>query len=258
MSFIMGLALCAAAVLIIVIGGGDPLKLVDYKALAFVLIGITGLIIITSPMKSFIKHLECLKQTLKKGESPDKLIEQIVWLVQTARREGVLALENCEDEVKDPILKKGLVLITGSADRETIESILESDALYYAEREKSVQEFIERISMMSPGIGMIGTLVEIVQMLYTYKGPQTLAPGIAKALIPVVYSGIIAYLLLMPLASRIKSGSERRKQHRELAIQGVLAIQSGEPPSIVEQRLSRFVGGAVKDSGSDAAQEMGN
>ncbi|HEX2937558.1 MAG TPA: MotA/TolQ/ExbB proton channel family protein [Ruminiclostridium sp.] len=250
MSFIMGLVLCAAAVVAVVSGGGDPAKLIDFKALVFVAIGITGLILITSPMTSFLRDIGCAFAALKKPEKPQKLTKKIMNLVQTARHEGILALEGLESEIKDPILKKGIAMITGSADRETIESILKSDAEFYAEKEKSAQEFIERIAMMSPGIGMLGTLVEIVQMLYTYKGPQTLAPGIAKALLPVVYSGIIAYLLLMPLAARVKSGSEQRKQQRELAIQGVLAIQSGEPPHIVEQRLSRFNRGTKENGGN--------
>lgn len=243
MSFILGLVLCAAALTVIVLSGGSASRLLDYQALLFVLAGIMSLILITSPLNSFIKVIRCAAGTLRRGIKPDKLIEQITDLVQTARHEGILALEGCEDKVNDPILKKGLILITGSADRETIESILTNDVQYSSDLEKSAQDFIERIAMMSPGIGMIGTLVEIVQMLYTYKGPQTLAPGIAQALLPVVYSGIIAYLILMPLASRVKSSSERKKLQRELSIQGVLAIQSGEPPHIVEQRLSRYASG---------------
>lgn len=244
MSFILGLVLCAAALAVIVLSGGSAAKLLDYQALLFVLAGILGLVLITSPMNSFRKVIRCAAATLRRGSKPEKIIEQITELVQTARHEGILALEGREDEVNDPILKKGLILITGSADRETIESILKSDAKFSSDLEKSSVDFIERIAMLSPGIGMIGTLVEIVQMLYTYKGPQTLAPGIAQALLPVVYSGVIAYLILMPLASRVKSGSERKKLQRELAIQGVLAIQSGEPPHIVEQRLSRYASGA--------------
>lgn len=251
MSFIIGLVLCVAA-LVIVVTGGNPARLFDYKALLFVLAGTAGIILITSPMASFLKDLRCAVGTLRRSVKPDRLIEQIMELVQTARHEGVLALEGYEDKLKDPILKKGLVLITGSADRETIESILLTDAQYAAGLEKSAQDFIERIAVMSPGIGMIGTLVEIVQMLYTYKGPQTLAPGIANALLPVVYAGIISYLVLMPLASRVKGGSDRQKLQRELAIQGVLAIQSGEPPHIVEQRLLRFAGGGVDKHDEEA------
>lgn len=254
MSVILGLIICAAALAAIVMRGGSAAELLDLRALAFVLAGTAGLVLIASPMTAFFRDLKCAAKTLRRGPPPDKLIEKIMQLVQTARRDGILALEGCEAEVDDPILKKGLVLITGSADRETIESILEKDALYSCGVEKSAQDFIERVAMLSPGIGMIGTLVEIVQMLYTYKGPATLAPGIAKALLPVVYSGIISYLVLMPIASRVKAGSNRQKLQRELAIQGVLAIQSGEPPYIVEQRLLRFSGAKKREEKAEDLQ----
>jgi chemotaxis protein MotA len=240
MSFIIGLVLCAAALAAIILGGGNIANLLDGKALLFVVLGTAGLVFITSPMNSIPKTVHNAAGTLRKGQKPDNLIEQIMNFVQTARHSGILALEGSENSVDDPIIKKGLILITGSADRETIKSILANDAKYMTDVEKSAQEFIERIAAMTVGIGMIGTLIKIVQMLYVYKGPQTLAPGIANALLPVVYSGILAYIVLMPLASRVKSGSDRRKLQRELSIQGVLAIQSGEPPYIVEQRLSRF------------------
>lgn len=241
MSFILGILLCCAALVIIIMGGSSPAKLLDCNALLLIVGGMAGIMFITCPMATLRQNLSTAAEAFHKRVNTRKLIEQIMELVGTARREGILALEGCEGNVKEAILKKGLVLISNSADRETIENILQSDAKNMCEKEKSAQEFIERIAVMLPGIGMIGTLVEIVQMLYTYKGPQILAPGIAKALIPVIYGGAVAYLILMPLASRIKSCSDRLKRQRELEIQGVLAIQAGEPPHIAEERLSIYL-----------------
>lgn len=248
MSFILGIVLCAAALGVIVMGGGNPAKLLDYNALLLVAAGMAGVMFIICPLPTFIKNLRTAAKVLRGSSGTHKLVDQIMDLVQTARREGVLALEGREDEVNDEILKKGLVLISGSADRETIESILLKEAEHAGQKEKSAQEFIERIAVMLPGIGMIGTLVEIVQMLYTYRGPQMLAPGIARALLPVVYGGIAAYLILMPLASRVRSGADRLRSQRELAIQGVLAIQAGEPPHIAEERLSVYADKIEKHS----------
>lgn len=241
MSFVLGILLCCAALVIIVMDGGSPAKLLDCNALLLIAAGMAGVMFIICPLTVLRQNLSAAAKALHKKVNTQKLIEQIIELVGTARREGILALEGCEDNVREAILKKGLILISNSADRETIENILQSDAKGMCEKEKSAQEFIERIAVMLPGIGMIGTLVEIVQMLYTYKGPQNLAPGIAKALIPVIYGGAAAYLILMPLASRIKSGSDRLKRQRELEIQGVLAIQAGEPPHIAEERLSIYL-----------------
>lgn len=241
MSFVLGILLCCAALLVIVMGGGSPAKLLDCNALLLIAGGMAGVMLIVNPMAVLRQNLSTAAKALHKKVNTKKLIGQIMELVGTARHEGILALEGREDDVKEGILKKGLILISNSADRETIENILQSEANDMLEKEKAAQEFVERTAVMLPGIGMIGTLVEIVQMLYTYKGPQMLAPGIAKALIPVIYGGAVAYLVLMPLASRVKSGSERLKRQRELEIQGVLAIQAGEPPHIAEQRLSIYI-----------------
>lgn len=241
MSFVLGLVLCAAALSVIVMAGGNPLILFDWKALLFVVAGIIGITFITSPATSFFNRIKWAAKAMSRPQKPETLVDGIMDIVQVARREGILALESKESEVSDPIIKKGLGLITGSAERDTIEKILQSDADYAASMEKSSQDFVERIAVMSPGIGMLGTLVEIIQMLYTYKGPSTLAPGIANALLPVLYSGIIAYIILMPIVSRIKSGSQKHEITRQLSINGVLAIQSGEPPYIVRQSLSRYI-----------------
>lgn len=100
--------------------------------------------------------------------------------------------------------------------------------------------------MFAMGIGMAGTLLEIVQMLYTYTGPQKLAFGIARSLLPVVYGAIISYLVFLPLASRVRVGAEKQRVVRELSIEGVLAIHAGEPSQIVEERLSVFISGRKK------------
>ena len=251
MSFLLGLLLCGAAFAVYFIGGADAARLLDTKALLFVTLGTIGAAFITSPMQTLFRDLACIAKLLRKKAKTEQLIGQIVTLVKAARREGVLSLEGHENEIGEPILKKGIVLLTGSADRETVEDILVKDSQYSSAVEKSAQEFVERIAFLSPGIGMIATLVELAQMLYTYKGPQTLAPGVANALIPVVYAGLIAYLILFPLSSRVKAGSEKLRQRRELAIQGVLAIQAGEPPFVVEQRLLRFADGQMMQPEQD-------
>ena len=251
MSFLLGLLICAAAFADFIVGGANTTRLLDAKALLFVVAGTVGAILITSPLQTLLRDLRCITRCLGRAEKPEQTISQIVTLVQTARHGGVLSLEGKESGIENPFIKKGIVLITGSADRETIEDILEEDARDLSSQEKSAQEFVERIAFISPGIGMIATLVEVMQMLYTYKEPQALAAGVAGALLPVVYSGLIAFLILFPLASRVRAGAAGRSRSRELAIQGVLAIQSSEPPYIVEQRLMRFAKGETKQPGKD-------
>lgn len=243
MSLILGIAVCAVAVGLMALRGGTPAMLFDQNALFLIIIGMIGATFIICPF-SFLKDIfSVIIQTLKPVKKTDKLVSDILELTQTARREGILALEGREKNVENHILKKGLTLISGSADAATVRNILEKESSVVGEKEKAAQELFERLAVFSPGIGMVGTLIEIVQMLYRFKGPSDLAPGIAKALLPVVYGAVCSYLILFPLAARIKAGADRQRDVRELAIEGVLSIEAGEPPHLVEERLEAFMTG---------------
>ncbi|HEX3026315.1 MAG TPA: MotA/TolQ/ExbB proton channel family protein [Clostridia bacterium] len=240
MSFIIGVALSAVLIVITVMRGANPALLLDYKALLFVVGGTVGSILITFPFSDLRKEMATIAKLLAPQQHPQKLITRISELAQLARKEGVLSLDGKSKSVDDAILSKGLNLISVSADHEIIRNILEKESDFIGRQEKSAQDFFERLSVLTPGIGMVGTLLEIVQMLYRYTDPKKLAPEIAASLLPVVYGALLSYLILMPLASRLKVGANRRKMLRELAIEGVLALQAGEPPYIVEERLGVY------------------
>lgn len=241
MSFIMGLVVLGFLIAIIALRGGNPAMLLDYKAMLLVAGGTLGSMLLTFPLADFRRELSVIFRLLRAAPKPKKLIDQISQLAQKARKNGILALEGSEKEVSDPILQKGLLLITGSADHAAVEGILQKESENLERQEKSAQDFFDRLSILAPGIGMVGTLIEIVQMLYAYKGPQQLAPEIGKALLPIVYAALLSYIVFMPLAARVKVGAERHRMLRELAVEGVLAIQAGEPPHLVEQRLAVFL-----------------
>lgn len=241
MSFLLGIAVCAVAIALVALGGGNPVLLFDYRALLLVLCGTLASVFVTLPFSAVREELASILASLRRAADPHKLMQEILEFARIARRSGILSLEGKEKQVRDPILKKGLVLLADSADHETVRSILEKEADCISHREKSAQEYIERTAAFAPGIGMVGTLVEIVQMLYKYGGPSTLAPQIARSLLPVLYGAGLAYLLLLPFAARVRVGTERLRVMRELAIEGVVAIQAGEPIHIVEERLKVFL-----------------
>ncbi|MDR3645396.1 MAG: MotA/TolQ/ExbB proton channel family protein, partial [Clostridia bacterium] len=213
----------------------------DPGALLLILGGTVGSFLVICPFSAMRETLAVTMRTLRPVKKPHGLLKQIVELAYTARREGVLALEGGEQKLGDPTLKKGLELLLESADPATLRGILERDSAVMAEKERSAQELMERLAVFSPGIGMVGTLVEIAGMLGQFRAVQTLAPQIAHALLPVVYGAVFSYLLLFPLAARIKSNAARSRAVREMATEGVLAIQAGEPPRLVEERLEAFV-----------------
>lgn len=241
MSFVFGLALGGLVIAVLAMRGGSLSLLLDPAALLLIIGGTAGSFLIICPFSAMLETISVTMKTIRPVKKAKGLLSQITQLAFTARRQGILALEDYVEGIKDPMLKKGLSLLLGSADPATLRGILERDSAAQSEKEKSAQELMERMAVFSPGIGMVGTLVEIVGMLGHYKGVGTLAPQIAHSLLPVVYGALFSYLLLFPLAARIRVNAARRRAVRELAIEGVLAIQAGEPPSFVQERLETMV-----------------
>jgi len=246
MSFVLGIILCSLAIFMVAIRGGNPAMLFDYNALLLVVCGTFASMLITMPFAAIKDHIRAIKGALRTGTKPKKLTGEILELARVARREGVLALEGREKTVHNHLLRQGLILMFSAADHQIVRSILENEAQCTTRRECSAAEYFERIAIFAPGIGMVGTLIEIVQMLFKYNGPNTLAPQIASSLLPVVYGTLLAYLVLLPLSARIRAGSERHALLRGLCIEGVLAIQAGEPLHIVEERLKVFLNDEVR------------
>lgn len=241
MSFLFGLVLSGFVFVVLALRGGNTAMLLDPVALILVFGGTLGSLLIITPISSLTYKIIIIKKTLGASEKPEKLLKEIMIIAQSARKKGLLSLESMESEIKNATLKKGINLILDSADAITIRSVLEKESSYISEKEKSAQELIERLAVFAPGIGMVGTLVQIVIMLGAYKNAETIAPQIAHSLLPVVYGAVLSYLLLFPLSARIKIGAEKKRAIRELSIEGVLAIQAGEPPFLVEQRLEVYL-----------------
>jgi chemotaxis protein MotA len=241
MSFIIGLVLSGFVFAVLALRGGNTAMLLDPVALMLVFGGTLGSLLIITPISSLIDKIITIKKTLGASEKPEKLLNEITIIAQTARKKGLLSLESMESEIKNLTLKKGVNLILDSVDAINIRSVLERESSYISEKEKSAQELIERLAVFAPGIGMVGTLVQIAIMLGAYKNALTIAPQIAHSLLPVVYGAVLSYVLLFPLAARIKTGAEKKRAIRELSIEGVLAIQAGEPPYLVEQRLEIYL-----------------
>lgn len=209
----------------------------DPGALALVVGCTVASFFIICPFSALGETISVTFRTLRSTKSMRRLYEQVVGLATVARQKGILGLEGYESRIKNKILKKGLILLLESVDPETLRRILESDSARMSEKERSAQEIFERLAFFSPGIGMVGTLVRIVQMLNRFKNMQVIAPQIAHALLPMVYGAVMSYLLLFPIAARIKCNAARRKAARNFLIEGVLAIQAGEPPRLIEQRF---------------------
>lgn len=236
MSFVVGLICCAVFFAAFILGGGNPALLLDGRSALLVVGGMTALGCMSLPGGMLRDRLGAAARAMRRTKSK-KLEEELVSLARLAREKGLIALEDAEPRVSDALVREGLLLISGGAGPETVRAVLEKQADCQKAREHAAQELFERTAYLAVGVGGAGTLLKTVLMLYRYAGPQTLAPGVAAALLPVAYGALAAYVVLLPLAARIRAGAERQANQRQAAIEGILAVQAGEPLFVVQERL---------------------
>ena len=151
-----------------------------------------------------------LKTIKTSATSPNELIEKIVGFAETARREGILALEQAVEEANDEFLSGGIRLAVDGTEPDLIMDILETELLYIEERHNQASEMIARAAEMAPAFGMIGTLVGLVLMLKDMSDPAAIGPAMAVALLTTLYGSIMANVFLNPIAAKLKIYSKEK------------------------------------------------
>lgn len=182
-----------------------------------------------------------------KNMSPTELIERTVEYSNLARKEGILALEAKLKDVKDPFFAKGLQCVVDGFSGETVRSILELDADWSRARHSNGKKILETFAAMAPAFGMIGTLVGLVQMLASLSDPSQIGGGMAVALLTTFYGAVIANVMCIPIAGKLDLRAKEEALLRAMMIDGILAIQSGEKPTIIRERLSAFLSPKLRD-----------
>ena len=180
------------------------------------------------------------------------VIENIIRLSNIARKEGLLALEEAANDVDDEFLKKGIMLIVDGTDPELVRSIMETELGAIDGRHQEKIQFWANLGSMGPAWGMIGTLVGLVNMLYEMDDPSSIGPSMAVALITTLYGSLLANWICTPVATKLKLNNANEITMKEIAIEGLLSIQAGENPRVIEEKLKSFL--APADRASDSAE----
>jgi chemotaxis protein MotA len=177
---------------------------------------------------------------------PAAAIDTVVQLANTARKEGVLALEESATNMNDQFLKKGIMLIVDGTDPELVKGIMETELGYTEERHNGVAAFFENLATYAPSWGMLGTMIGLILMLGDLNDPDTLGPMMSIALITTFYGCIVANALCNPIASKLKDISKEEILFRTVMVEGMLSIQAGENPRIIEEKLKSFLAPALR------------
>ena len=169
------------------------------------------------------------------------VISKIIELSNVARKEGLLALEEVASNLEDEFMKKGILLIVDGTEPELVRGILETELANMDDRHRKVSGFFDYMAAMGPAWGMIGTLIGLVNMLAKLDDISTVGPNMAVALITTLYGSIIANWFATPVSNKLKLINNNEYQMKEIVIEGLLSIQAGENPRVIEEKLKSFL-----------------
>ena len=200
-------------------------------------------------LKDFLTGLKSISLPFKDNTAdPAEIIKTIIDLSNVGRKEGLLALEEATNGIEDEFLKKGIMLVVDGTDPELVRGILETDLMCLEDRHKNVIAFWEKWGEMGPAWGMIGTLIGLVNMLNKLDDPSAIGPQMAVALITTLYGSLIANWLCAPIAAKLKVNNSLEVVNRQIAIEGLLSIQAGENPRVIEEKLKSFLSPASREA----------
>jgi len=230
--------------------GGNMVMFVDVPS---VLIVIGGTFMVTLMQFSLADFLGSFSMASKaffyKVDNPRKLIEEAVKLADIARRNGLLALEG--QPITNAFMKKGIGLCVDGHDPALVSRMLSKDIDLTIQRHEIGQRMFRSVAAMAPAMGMIGTLVGLVQMLANLSDPASIGPAMAVALLTTLYGAVIANLFAQPLADKLARATELEKANKSLILETVSGIQEGMNPRVLEQMLATYLPTSKRPSSSD-------
>ena len=211
--------------------------------------GALGATLASFSMPDFIAGLKSITLVFKAPNlNTNEMIQKIIDLSNIARKEGLLSLEEAASDLEEPFLKKGILLIVDGTDPDLVRAIMETELVSVEGRHKNVIGFWETLGSLGPAWGMIGTLVGLVDMLYNMDDPSTLGPAMAVALITTLYGSVLANWLCAPIANKLKANNGAEVMQKEIMIEGLLSIQAGENPRVIEEKLKSFLAPKERES----------
>ena len=245
----------AVLIIAIMIAPGSTFgAFIDAPSLMVVIGGGMAATLMSFPLRNFLAIVKVLKVVfLNKPPQVPELIETIVSLAETARRDGLLALESKIDEIDNSFIILGIQMAVDGTQPEVIEDIMRTELGAVATRHKDGRGVFDQLGRMAPAFGMIGTLMGLIIMLGNMDDPSAIGPGMAVALLTTMYGAILANLFCIPFADKLGFINKQEILAMEIVVRGVMAIQSGDNPRVIEQKLSTYVPPNLRSSGKEAA-----
>jgi chemotaxis protein MotA len=228
---------------------------VDGPSFFIVVGGTVGALFMSFPLAVMLTLPKIMLKAVK-NEVPDfaQLIQMLVQFSEKARKEGLLAIEADIESIDDEFVKKGIQLVVDGTDPELVKSILDNEVSFTNERHDQGKGIMKAGEALGPAFGMIGTLIGLILMLGALDDPSTLGPKMAVALITTFYGSVIANAIFGPIAIKLEYYNSQEILHSELSIEGILSLQAGDNPKVLEEKLKSFLSPSQR---AEISQESG-
>jgi chemotaxis protein MotA len=222
--------------------GGGLGAFINAPSVMIVCGGTMGATLINYPISDVLGVIKVAKNAFFSEKiKTKKIMEMLIEMSKVSRREGILGLEKTLKDIKDPFFVKGMTLMIDGIEPAKLSELLDTEVEYIEERHRLGAEIFMTMGNFAPAMGMIGTLIGLVKMLMQMDDPSSIGPSMAVALITTFYGVILANLIFIPISGKLRTRSAQELATKQLIMSGVLSVQSGDNPRMLEQKLHSFV-----------------
>lgn len=235
---ILGLLASFGLVIGSILVGGSLTSFIDVPSALIVIGGTGGVALITYPLASVFSAIKVAINVFR-FKVPDVMEqnEKFLQFAEATRRDGILALEGAIGGIEDPFLKRGLQLLVDGIEPEKIEMMMWDELDAISARHRQGAAIFDTLASAAPALGLVGTLIGLVQMLQAMDDPSSIGPAMAVALLTTFYGALLANVLFAPVAGKLKVRHEEELLGKQLVIKGLMGIARGENPRILAQQL---------------------
>ena len=239
---LLGILVASGLVVSSILMGGSGAWFISYPSIMIVIGGTMGATLINYPLSDVISVFKVTKNAFRhRSISPISLVPRMVEFSKKARREGILSFEAQLKEIDDPFMRRCMNMAIDGMETESIQEVVSTEILWLEERHRLGAELFSTMGAFAPAVGMLGTIIGLVQMLMQMTDPTAIGAPMAVALLTTFYGTMLANLLFLPISGKLKVRSRQEILTKQMVLQGILAIQEGDNHRIVEQKLKAFI-----------------
>jgi len=239
---LVGILVSFGLVIVSILMGGEGTWFVSAPSLMIVGGGTMGATLLAYPLVDVLGVFKVAKNVfMHKSQVVSELIPLISEFAKKARQEGILSFESQLADIEDPFLVQGIQMAIDGMESSAIEDVMTTEIIYLEERHRLGSEIFSTMGTFAPAVGMLGTIIGLVQMLMQMEDPSQIGAPMALALLTTFYGTLVAYLVFLPIAGKLKTRSKQEILIKQMVLEGVISIQSGDNHRIVEQKLKAFI-----------------